>query len=165
MSEYETVNKKYPVTRDGKLLVDEMDGFIVEGNIYVSRVRENGSPDGGLIGSKLPDPDEDGMVQKSALTTTVLSRIDFLRALYFTPQDLREMADLMESTITCKVNPDDDHDWNPKSVNPGDRHLNRYIRQIVREEYTRQIDFGMLPSPQDYAVAIEAWLQRGETPL
>jgi hypothetical protein len=45
-----------------------------------------------------------------------------------------------------------------------DRHAIERIVEIVRAEYARTMEFGMSPGPEDYRIAIEAWLRDGRRP-
>lgn len=162
MTPNDAAEADYPVTTHSqKLLCDEKDGFIVDGNIYVSRLDEDGEPYGGLIGRKMAEPDADGKIAASEILRTTLTRAELLRALFFTPEELRAAADWLESKQPA---PGMTMDWAPHSVPRDERFLPKYIVQIVRAEYARQVDLEMIPNSSDYKRAIAAWLEDGVVP-
>jgi len=78
---------------DGTLLVDEKDGFIIQGNIYVSKVNEKGLPTGGLIGSgEWLKQAKEGKAEIASIPMTALSKKNFIMSLGFTAEELVEMS-------------------------------------------------------------------------
>ena len=78
------------VSEDGKILTNESDGFIIQGNIYVSDLKEDGQPNGGLIGNSFPDD-----IDKSKVKLLCYTKKDFLRALGYTWEELQQITEEM----------------------------------------------------------------------
>jgi hypothetical protein len=72
-----------PVTQDGIHLTSPEEGFIIEGNIYVSRLDDNGRPSGGLVGG-------------ADYPVTVKTKLEMLIALGYTQHELRGALDVFQ---------------------------------------------------------------------
>lgn len=80
---------------DGKtLLIEGEDGFIVQGNIYVSKVNDKGLPTGGLIGSGdwLKTAREEKF-DASVIPLTAASKKNLLEVLGYKADELIKIAE------------------------------------------------------------------------
>ena len=79
-----------PITENGKTLENPEDGFIVVGNIFVSKLDSHGMPHGGLIGRGY-DTDSKGRILETDLHRGCYSKGDMLDALSYTNDELVEI--------------------------------------------------------------------------
>lgn len=87
------VNKKIILAEDGQVLETANDGFIIQGNIYVSEVGENEKPYGGLIG----DSKTGIALDEANIKCRAYTKKDFIRALHIDPDELIVIAHEMKA--------------------------------------------------------------------
>jgi hypothetical protein len=68
------------VAEDGTKLLTPKDGFILVGSVYVSKIDDNGKPEGGLLGNG------------DCNNVSAYSVRDFIRALGIDPYELLQIA-------------------------------------------------------------------------
>ena len=80
--------RNIPISEGGVPLTNSRDGVIVQGNIYVARLDEDGCPDGGLIGNNFPNTEENPAFYLYQIRTQAYTWKELFEALDVSPDEI-----------------------------------------------------------------------------